>query len=165
MKFFTGIGSRRTPGWSTTDPLTDICAKMVEISKSMSEKGYTLRSGGADGADLSFELGASSKEIWVPWPKFNWKSAEALGIPLPREEFTPLSGAFTTAALLHPNWAACNYAAKKLHARNVHQVLGKDLKTPSDVVFYWTNTGGEFGGTATALRLAKMHGIECILVK
>lgn len=40
-KIFTGIGSRSTP--------PEILEKMKAIAKFLSERGYTLRSGGADG--------------------------------------------------------------------------------------------------------------------
>jgi hypothetical protein len=49
--------------------------------------------------------------------------------------------------------------AKKFHSRNVHQVLGRDLKTPSDFVICWTADGGFSGGTGQALRIADDHGI------
>lgn len=44
---YTGIGSRETPEWA-------IC-KIKKIGGYLYDKGYTLRSGGADGADLAFE--------------------------------------------------------------------------------------------------------------
>ena len=40
-------------------------------------------------------------------------------------------------------------------ARNCHQVLGQDLKTPVDFIVCWTKDGGESGGTGQALRIAR----------
>jgi len=48
----------------------------------------------------------------------------------------------------------CSDYAKKLHGRNVKQVLGDDLKTPSDFLLCWTKEGKDVGGTRTAIVLA-----------
>ena len=68
--------------------------------------------------------------------------------------------AFEIAKKYHPSWTSCTHGAKKLHARNVCQILGQDLKTPSDLVICWTPGGQLKGGTATALRIAKDYGIK-----
>ncbi len=62
---YTGIGSRETP--------TGIMNLMTDTACYLSRKGVVLRSGGADGADSSFEKGASTglKEIYLPWKYFN----------------------------------------------------------------------------------------------
>lgn len=49
--------------------------------------------------------------------------------------------------------------AKKLQARNSHQVLGLDLNTPSDFIICWTKGGKGIGGTGQALRIAKAYNI------
>jgi hypothetical protein len=49
-----------------------------------------------------------------------------------------------------------------LHARNVYQILGEDLQSPSQFVISWTPGGCEIGGTRTALVLAKRRGIPTI---
>jgi hypothetical protein len=62
MKYYTGTGSRESPN--------NVLAIMTDIAKFLSETGYTLRSGGAPGADFCFELGVSGrakKEIYLPW--------------------------------------------------------------------------------------------------
>lgn len=41
----------------------------------------------------------------------------------------------------------------------MYQVLGYDLKTPSDMVICWTKDGGASGGTGQALRIAKDYNI------
>ena len=68
--------------------------------------------------------------------------------------------ALEIAASVHPAWDKCSWWAKQLHARNVYQVLGKDLNTPSDLLVCWTKYGEEVGGTATAIKLAKLHNIS-----
>ena len=52
-KYYTGIGSRETPD-SILSLFNDIVFQLAGL-------GYTLRSGGADGADTAFEEGCSEK--------------------------------------------------------------------------------------------------------
>lgn len=47
----------------------------------------------------------------------------------------------------------------KLHARNCYQVLGADLRTPTQFVICWTPRGSGEGGTGQALRIAKAYNI------
>ncbi len=140
--FYTGIGSRETP--------TNVLAQMTYLAKLLAEYRYTLRSGGADGADTAFENGSTLKEIYLPWPKFNDNKSHL---------FSPTQEAFEIAKTIHPVWDKLSIGAQKLHARNIHQVLGKDLKTPSEFLVCWTKNGKESGGTATAIKLTKLHNI------
>jgi len=63
------------------------------------------------------------------------------------------------AAIYHPYWNNLSYGAKKLLARNVYQVLGYDLQTPSSFIVCWTKDGKGSGGTGQAIRIAKAYGI------
>ena len=140
MNYFTGVGSRKTP--------PDIQYMMSILSGFLTCRKFILRSGGADGADLAFERGvlkkSGGKEIWVPWIGFN----NSISTLLPSPE------AFDIAATIHPAWNKLKDSHKRLHARNIHQVLGKDLNTPSKFLLCWTEDGLPSGGTATAIRLA-----------
>lgn len=49
--------------------------------------------------------------------------------------------------------------ARKLQARNSHQVLGLDLETPSEFIVCWTKNGKSSGGTGQAIRIALDYGI------
>lgn len=143
--YYTGIGSRETP--------IAIGLKMSAIAKVLGEKGYILRSGGAEGADTFFEDGVplnSEKEIYLPWKKFNNNNSNLFVID---------PNAFEIAKSIHPNWKTLSYGAKKLHARNVHQVLGLDLQTPSKFVICWTKKGESVGGTRTAIELARKYNV------
>lgn len=146
-KIFTGIGSRQTP--------PEILEKMKAIAKFLSERGYTLRSGGADGADSAFEQGATKKEIFLPWNNYNGRKVDNISFfsdPLYDKHFN-------LAASIHPAWEKCSPGAKKMHARNTQQILGKDLDTPCDFVVCWTKDGKLVGGTSTAIRLAMSYNI------
>lgn len=63
------------------------------------------------------------------------------------------------ASKFHPNWANVGDTGRDYHARNVCQVLGVDLGTPSKFVMCWTQDGKTKGGTATAIRVAEHHNI------
>ena len=54
----------------------------------------------------------------------------------------------------HPNWYRLSVGARRLMARNCHQILGEDLKTPVNFVICWTKDGGKTGGTGQAMRIA-----------
>lgn len=142
-RFYTGIGSRETP--------FPILRLMTRIAKRMATSGYILRSGGAKGADTAFEKGAGDqKEIYLPYLGFNGSDSTLL----------PTDEAFEMAAKFHPAWHNCNESARQFHARNCHQVLGHDLKTPTTLVICWTQAGLQGGGTGQAMRIADAHGIR-----
>ena len=157
---YTGIGSRKTP--------PSILNEMELIARMLAEKGYTLRSGKADGADKAFQKGAervsgSVIEIYVPWKGFDQNNQVVSDrydiVPTFINDLCP-----DIASTFHPNWGYCSPAAKKLHSRNVCQVLGDDLKTPSDfVLFYAEEKNGKVrGGTATAVAIARFYKITTI---
>lgn len=155
MPYFTGVGSRGAS--------PEILEKMVEIGKYLASRGYVLRSGGANGADMAFEQGCDLdngvKEIFLPWKNFNKNLS-----PLFLDAFDTAiqSHAYTIAKAIHPNWEACGPISKKFHSRNIFQVLGKDLLTPSEFVVCWTPNGKIVGGTATAINLALGRNIKVI---
>ena len=146
---YAGIGSRKTPA--------DVISIMGRIATRLDRWGWVLRSGGADGADTAFADFAKRAELYVPWPGFN----ATLGARLTR----PSSVATSIAAQYHPNWQHLSNAVQKLHARNVHQILGADCQSPCAMVVCWTPDGStgittaRTGGTGQALRIAYDHKI------
>ena len=140
---YTGIGSRDTP--------TEICALMTRIAKYMAAKGYTLRSGGAPGADTAFEMGADQrKEIYLPWKAFNNN---------PSELFPASDAAMKIAAEFHPYWGKLSQRSKLLIGRNTHQVLGADCNASTERIICWTKDAKGGGGTGQAIRIARHLGI------
>jgi hypothetical protein len=123
---------------------------MTKIAVDLQESKYTLRSGGAPGADTAFELGAINKEIYIPWQGFNNSTSELYSLS---QEATDI------AKSIHTAFNRCTQGAQKLHTRNVYQILGYDLKSPSEFVVCWTKNGKTIGGTATAINLAVSLGI------
>lgn len=148
---YAGIGSRNTP--------PTMRSRMIRIAERMMERGYVLRSGGADGADSAFETGAGDdKEIYLPFKGFRGNSS-----PL----FAPTPAAFDVAAAVHPFWSKLSPNERLFHARNSHQILGESLRLPVELVIAWTPDGAECeadrtretGGTGQAIALASRWGI------
>lgn len=146
-RIYTGIGSRDIP--------KEIETLFTKIAMSLAKRDYTLRSGGADGSDLAFEPGCDKlngkKEIYIPWKGFNGSKSELYNVT---EEM------YRIAEKYHPYWHNLKDGAKKLHARNCCQMLGKELNLCTDFVICYTEGGKLKGGTATALRIAKDYGVK-----
>jgi hypothetical protein len=139
-KFYTGVGSRKTPN--------DILLLMHDIAHKLCLNYYTLRSGGADGADGAFAAGAGgNKQVFYAWDA----TQEAMEL----------------ASKFHPAWNKCSKFAKKLHGRNSFQVLGKNLSNPSEFLICWTPDGCtthasrtiKTGGTGTAISIANAYNV------
>lgn len=154
IAYYAGIGSRRTP--------SDVLELMERVARFLVTKNYVLRSGHAPGADQAFELGAGGHaEIYLPWQRFESE------IPLRGTPYWPPSpAARIVASNHHPVWSRLTPAVQLLHARNSHQILGRELDEPADFVVCWTpdgtldGHGADSGGTGQALRIAADRGID-----
>lgn len=156
MKCYTGVGSRNTP--------PHMLEVIQNLAHKLGEQGWTMRSGGADGADTAFEMGSWERELYLPWSGFNghYTSEAAPWCIVPSGELR--ERAMVMMEAIHPNWEACSKGARTLHARNVFQVLGRGLQSPSRMLICWAPTdkaGKPKGGTATAWKLAERIGIPC----
>jgi hypothetical protein len=138
-------------------------AWMREFARALAQGGWVLRSGGADGADSAFEAGSHEvdpalAEIYLPWRGFNNNTSRRYRVS---------DEALAIARTVHPAWERLSSAARKLHSRNVYQVLGESLDAPSELLVCWTADGCEAertrnsrtGGTGTAIVLAERHGV------
>ena len=153
MKYFAGIGSRDCPDWVVD--VIDI------LSKVFVKEGLILRGGGATGSDDAFEMSyikyGGEMEIYLPFEYFYGRSADGktyLHLEHP--------GAYRIAKEFHPVWDKLLPNVKDIMARNSHQVLGKDLGTPSDFICCYTKNGKEHGGTGQALRIARHFNIPIL---
>lgn len=148
---YAGIGSRKSVKHHA------LTHAMIDIGRHLAKEGWTLRSGGSVGCDEAFEKGCDAangkREIFLPWKHFNNH---------PSSMHKPSPEAFKMAAKFVPWWSELSDGDKKMHARNVHQVLGYTLNDPVDVVICWTPHGRDVGGTRTALMIARHHGIPVI---
>lgn len=149
--YYAGIGSRETP--------QEFLNLFRDLAAVLESRGWVLRSGGADGADIAFESGVvepANKQIFIPWNGFN----RSLYGWVPFEDnITLYKKAEAIAADAHPAWHRCNHTVRGFHIRNVAQVLGPDLKTHSTMVICWTKDGKGQGGTGQAIRIAREHQI------
>lgn len=155
--FYAGIGSRETP--------EDTMQLMRDVAYVLGKRGYTLRSGGAGGADTAFEKGCvaagGKKEIYLPWKKFNNNLS-------PLYLITP--AAVELAIKHHPSGEklrAGRGSILNLMARNGYQVLGQNLETPSSFVVCYTKDqcishdkrSYNTGGTGQAITIASLNNI------
>lgn len=175
MRAYAGIGSRETP--------EDVLLLMSQTAKKLAWQGWTLRSGGAPGADQAFQIGAATAatnplaklvtngrpdpvppEIYLPWPGFESEFQRSL-LHLHGETFIrrsdPQTEAFAIAAEFHPAWSRLSHGGRALYARNVHQILGFDVINPqlSSFVICWTKGGKGGGGMGQAIRIATEHDV------
>ena len=89
---------------------------MTEIATILEKKGWTLRSGAADGPDLAFENGVQKrKEIFLPWRGYNNSTST---------NYIISDKAYDLVSSFEDNWKYLKEGHKKILAYNVHQVLG-----------------------------------------
>jgi len=148
IRYYTGIGSRETP--------VSLQKTINDISTFLENKGYILRSGGAEGADVFFEekVDEKNKEIYLPWKGFNNNKSLLYGLDKPK--------AMEIAEMYHPNWRGLTETVRKIMARNSYQVLGYNLELPSEFVVCYTVDGKSTGGTGQALRIAADYKIPIV---
>src|SRR3569833_2811219 len=127
---YAGVGSQETP--------THIQVIMRHVGAYLASEGWTLRSGGANGADTAFEQGVNDfytttttnepigpwplmplKEIYLPWVGFNNNPSQLhpRNHPFSQQEMD-------LSAQLHPAWDKCSPSAKLMHQRNLRQMVG-----------------------------------------
>lgn len=160
LKIYAGIGSKETP--------KSVLKLMFKIASILAKKGYTLRSGGNEGADTAFKLGCVSvggkKEIWLPWKNFNNHEDT---------KFYPNPGHFAKAEASLPYWSRLTQVMKRLHACSVGQIFGMHLEEPVDFVICWTPDGAttrdeciyKTDEVSTAIRLASDSKIPVINIQ
>ena len=164
---YAGIGSRATP--------ERIQKTMEHIATELAQRGWTLRSGGAVGADSAFERGCDKstgpKEIFIPWDGYDnrdgtgrKRQASERGVIVPPNM---LQACQLSAKHWPPDsipWPKLKRGTQALMGRNACQVLGADLTQPCAVVLFWKPSNGQRSGTDQALRIARAHKVECVRI-
>lgn len=159
LRAYAGIGSRETP--------PEVLSLMRRLAARLGGMGFTLRSGGAGGADAAFDEGALSvgglREIYIPWRGFSDTPGAILLDSVPGRE-----RAYELAAKHHGGWPTMKDSVRKLMARNVCQVLGSNCKHPTSFVICYAlrskfDSEGRIrdvaGGTGQAVRVAYDVGV------
>lgn len=156
--YYAGIGSRETPA--------EIGLVMTRLGIEMQQIGWTLRSGGARGADTFFEGGVDyrNREIFIHKDYVNGHRHNPSRNVFNAARFDKWEEAMRIASEIHPRWHKCNDDARGLHARNIFQILGEamDPATFSRLVVCWAIPdihGVPEGGTRTAWKVAEIHNI------
>lgn len=161
LVYWTGVGSRRSS--IENRPL------MTAFAQAMAAKGAILRSGAAPGPDTWFEEGVPPhlRRIYVPNASFGKRKRDEIIVPK-EVNLMRWMKACSIAESLHPLGRHMTQEVRDLMGRNVFQVLGDDLKTPSqflvcdapDIVY---DDAGRVvdvdGGTGMAVRLAALHNV------
>ena len=145
--YYTGIGSRETP--------KEILDIMHSIADKLPYVGYTLRSGGAEGADSAFEEWCiGKKEIYLPWNGYNGKHEDG------KEYFVYKETEETYQVVKdnHQFWYCLSPGARKLIGRDYLELVGNN-GVKSKFVIGWTDYEEGSGGTAYTFRLARKLGI------
>ncbi len=153
MKIVTGIGSREIKQPYST--------WMEDVAKYLVDKKCKLRSGGATGSDTIFqtvfEFADADMEIYIPWNGFQGLYNDGKRFILANHE---ICKPYTVK--YHPSPDYLSVGAYKLMNRNAHQVLGYDLKTPTDLIICYTKDGKIKGGTAQAIKIALDNDIPIV---
>ncbi len=152
-KIVTGIGSREI--------IEPYATWMVDVAKYLVSQKCKLRSGGAKGSDTIFqnvfEFADADMEIYIAWNGFENLYTDGKKFILANHN---ICKEYTEK--YHPNPSCLTVGAYKLMNRNAHQVLGYDLKTPTDLVVCYTKGGKVQGGTAQAIKIALDNNIPVI---
>ena len=153
FKYYTGIGSRTAPD--------HVLRVIMYLSKRLSQYGYVLRSGNAEGCDQAFAGGilGNMAEIWLPWDGFNKDFQDEF----PDMDYKLVSDddweAIDSVEKYHPSPENLSEAGKLFMTRNYRQVVGYDGEPDSEFVVCWTPEGRPIGGTAQAIRIAEDRSI------
>jgi hypothetical protein len=153
---YAGIGSRQTP--------PEICAACETMGFALASRGFTVRSGGAAGADEAFEAGAltagGATEIYLPRRAYRRSVSSLYPEELGEEAWRR---AQQIAERFHGDWSRVRSShARALLTRDSFQVLGQNLRSPSRFVIAWTEDGMASGGTGQAIRIAQAHAIPVL---
>ena len=150
---YAGIGARATPA--------AVLADMETIAAWLARTGWTLSSGGADGADAAFAAGAPAEQrtVWLPWRGYNGHRGPDCRVL----STAAMAACIEIAAPLHPAWERCSPAVRKLHARNAVVLLGlKRWIGRSMRAWRGRRQVALSGGTGMAIRIAEARGIPVL---
>lgn len=163
MKYFTGIGSRKTP--------PEYLKVLRDLSEYLSLQSLVLRSGHAQGADRACEAGAGGNaDIFLPWAGYGVVPyKDDPGLRVIGKEYVPTMKGYPnhlrtiqkTCRGLGRDFDRLSQGVQKLLFRNVFQIYGPDWVLSELVICYHEGSGG----TLYAVEMAEKEGIPVINVK
>ena len=142
VRAYAGFGSWNTPA--------HIVVVIESLGRALAEAGWTLRTGGAAGAESAFERGCDA----VGGRK------ELVGRPADIES---ASAQFWPETLLP--WAQLSANTRALLAQSACQILGPDLDAPAKFLAYWKSTDGRSFEIDHALQIAAAHAVPCVRIE
>lgn len=149
----TLIGSRTAPERFTKTG--------IKIGRKLSDLGLIGYSGGADGMDNSFMFDYSPDRRRIILPENGFNGLWHNGNDIIDSGTLDVSRAAVEAMKVAGNFDTQPDSTKRKYSRNIFQVLGLDLNSPTDFVLFWAPEK-EFavkGGTGIAYRTARLHNI------
>lgn len=181
-KFWTGIGSRYNVSH-------ELQTRQIAIGKHLSEKGWTLLTGGAAGSDFNFLQGSSlgslcdeisQSHVIRPVNNKYYKGQQTItrkgsyGYPaiveyMEVEDFErAVEYYFSKGIFSEKSFNKMSEIAQQLHARNFYQIMDEKGVARSELVVYsapedrWGNVSG---GTRTAVAIARLEGVPSYNIK
>jgi len=163
MRYYTGIGSRK---------ITKREEKTISgIALYLKRNDFTVYSGNASGADVTFQRGSGGNcVVFVPWKSFN----ESVYNYIDESKFSVCieeskdREAYESVEKFHPNPRALTRAGRNFMARNYYQVMGYGEYPVSEFVVCCADEdryGEVTGGTGQAVRIAKSLGLPIINIR
>lgn len=135
---YVGMGEQKIP--------KDYRNIVIEIAKELSDRGFIMRSGGSKGTETFFEKGTKfrNREIYLPWNGFNEKECNSIGNYLCTDKLSRdlVNQAEELIAPHHSHWDKLNGTHKRLYIKQVFQLLGRNLDSPTNFVLYYGNESG-----------------------
>ena len=114
---------------------------LQRIIPEIEKHGYVIRSGGMKGVENEVEQLARNVEIHLPWKGFDGKESKHTYTSEEAKEF---------AKRYHPAWDQAKPVVQTFCAKNVRLMLGKDLKSPTQILIIWSDDGVEHARERTA---------------
>jgi len=151
---FAGAGHRKLPEQAVKE--------IQYLSSILSKAGFILNTGGAEGADEAFMKAMATyggkTNVFIPWEGYRKLKAINRNVRI----FADIpQKAYEVAAKYHPAWEKLGPKIRKLMARNVQLLMGKDLESKATFAVVWGEVkGGQVkGGTGHTVRTAVGEGI------
>lgn len=140
MKFYSGIGSRKTPH--------EYLRRFKNLANELDKNDYVLRSGGAKGVDEAFKQNSSNFVIFRSYDYYLGNIRQLYEPELLEEADSILAGVDHYINIKKKS----DYVYRS-QLRNVFIILGEDLSTPSDFVICYSP------GTQIGIEVAEKYGI------
>jgi hypothetical protein len=116
MIAYAGIGSRK---------ITEQEEQLIhKIAGKLSDAGFILYSGNAEGSDIAFQTGSKGKcVLLLPWKNFN-RDKYALDNCIARIDVGKTDEGKASIAKYHPSPKSLTFGGQCMMSRNYHQIMG-----------------------------------------